>query len=578
MSEVLGALSLKDEGNARIATRDFAGAEASYSQGLSALDEAGGEGENVVLRCLLLSNRSAARAGLGNWPGALADADACVAQDAAHTKGHMRRGIALAGSHKFLDAAAAYEQAATCARGARDDVVAGECDSFAELCRLRAAKHGQSPDDTTPWDAAQEARVVELMNTLGIAPEAALPRWRLRHTFPPCVLRGLSPMPASPAKLWQLDGAPGAVRHWAGSTKEGNDFIIKLEVGPNVASSIKTKQLPATACPWGMSASAPLGDTLLLFGGVTPLALVGTQYSNELWAVSGMLDVGRDAAPPPAPARVPVAAGEAPVRRVLASAAALGGVFYLVGGSTHASAAHPAGASGHAALWDAWTFTPRDAARPAAGGAWARLQLSGARPAGDVPGLVGACAVALPQMGEILLIAGQTNIGYSGEVYALNVASGAVRILEPPHGTPRPSARMGASAALLPGDVATPRVLFTGGGTNTVDAADAWVFDVVSQRWSEIAMDNPRAEPELSPGMVPEFSTPPIFGQDTLMGVASAGAGNSVDVVAWGGMAYDLGAGTGAVAALKRGVRGVLGMQRVMCHPFLHAMRLEQLP
>jgi hypothetical protein len=62
------------------------------------------------------------------------------------------------------------------------------------------------------------------------------------------------------------------------------------------------------------------------------------------------------------------------------------------------------------------------------------------------------------------------------------------------------------------------------------------------------------------------------------MGVASAGAGNSVDVVAWGGMAYDLGAGTGAVAALKRGVRGVLGMQRVMCHPFLHAMRLEQLP
>jgi hypothetical protein len=137
---------------------------------------------------------------------------------------------------------------------------------------------------------------------------------------------------------------------------------------------------------------------------------------------------------------------------------------------------------------------------------------------------------------------------------------------------------MGASAALLPGDVATPRVLFTGGGTNTVDAADAWLFDVVSQRWSEIAMDNPRAEPELSPGMVPEFSTPPIFGQDTLMGVASAGAGNSVDVVAWGGMAYDLGAGTGAMAALKRGVRGVLGMQRVMCHPFLHAMRLEQLP
>jgi hypothetical protein len=913
------------KGNKRFEARDFAAAEEHYSQGLRALDAAGEDSHNPEgLRCVLLANRSAARAALGAFTAALADADACVALDTSFAKGHLRRGAALAGEFRFHAAAAAYDQAACWARVAHDEARGAECDAFAELCRLRAACYGQrevgaaelprwhaadaarclalatrlrvspaiaearvtqalsgeglssgsdgsraacaagavcilaetlagtpfastrayhalcatartvsasaalavgadhvnaladlrlalesaeradvmmlsaaaapvsdaaapsvapvplnthsvasvavmlaqayqivgardeafaalrrvpqaltdgmtnsdvqawitalivrgnldseagdlvaaaeslrkavhvmsdasgplgdllaptllgarhslanvseeravadggdaaaaaeaaatrrailaqkqmqpqsacvhckapiAPAEATPpggkplyvnacghmyhracfdaWEAGQDSgvygaappscpccdfvgpRMAPNMRGPGAAPEptearvaapevpAGTPavRWRLRQTCPPALLGGFTPGPSA-VQLWPLGGAPTRARYWAGGTREGPAFVATLQPGPRAVHSVCTAQLPDAAVPWGLSASAPMGDTLLLFGGVTLTARAGTPFGADLWAIAGLLAAGHaGAAPPPPPARVPLEGDDAPVRRVLAAAAVLDGVFYVVGGGTHASAAHPAGVSGHAGLWDCWAFTPFDAARPAAGGAWRPVPLTGARPPGDAPGLFGAAAVALPHAGEILLFAGQTNVGYSAEVYALRVATGAVRCLAPRPGEPRPSPRMAAAAALLPGAATAPRVLLAGGGTAVEDAADAWVFDAASHGWSRVAMDHPRAQPPMAPGVAPTFGPPPVFGQQTIVGLAPAedaagaargGATAVADVVAWGGSAFDTSPAGRAVG---------LAAPRKMGHGFLHALRLEQLP
>jgi hypothetical protein len=91
----------RQAGNAAFRAGSFAAAEAAYS----ALIEAAPIRE-------AFSNRSASRAALLNWAGALADADAAVAADPGWAKAHARRGDALRGAGRFRDAAAAFGAAA----------------------------------------------------------------------------------------------------------------------------------------------------------------------------------------------------------------------------------------------------------------------------------------------------------------------------------------------------------------------------------------------------------------------------------------------------------------------------------
>jgi hypothetical protein len=260
-----------------------------------------------------------------------------------------------------------------------------------------------------------------------------------------------------------------------------------------------------------------------------------------------------------------------------ACAAAHGGSFFLLGGACMPDANHPPGESGLSGMWDCWVFTPDDAAHPAAGGAWRQLPLTGARPPGATPGLHIAAAVLLPPTGELLLLGGQTNVGYSSEVYAVNLATGVVRCLAPPPGCAVPPARGAASAALLPG---SRRVLYAGGSTADADAGDAWLFDLPSQAWlrlpivdSGAACTRPSA-PDENDEALAAFE-PPVFGQGTLVAVDAESPDDAEApdapalVLAWGGRAYDCsGAGRAAGAA----------QPRLLVHGALRVMRLEPAP
>ncbi|KAG8930890.1 Hsp90 cochaperone [Tulasnella sp. 417] len=93
------AATLKDQGNKAFAAKDFNKAIELFSQAIE-LDKA-----NHVL----YSNRSAAKAGLKDWAGALQDAEECVKINPKWAKGYARKGAALHGSRRYDDAIAAYE-------------------------------------------------------------------------------------------------------------------------------------------------------------------------------------------------------------------------------------------------------------------------------------------------------------------------------------------------------------------------------------------------------------------------------------------------------------------------------------
>jgi tetratricopeptide (TPR) repeat protein len=117
----------RQAGNASFRSGAFAAAVASYTQALAA----------APATAALLSNRSAAHARLRDWAAALADADACVALDAAWHKAHNRRGAALDGACRFTEAAAAY--AATVAAAPAGASEARDCAAAERLARRRAA-------------------------------------------------------------------------------------------------------------------------------------------------------------------------------------------------------------------------------------------------------------------------------------------------------------------------------------------------------------------------------------------------------------------------------------------------------
>lgn len=93
---------LRRRGNAAFKAKSFYEAEVLYGKAI----ELEPEGDPAVL-----GNRSAARIGMKKFSEALEDADAAAKKG--WTKGHFRRGQALAGLNKFREAQQAYEQCAS---------------------------------------------------------------------------------------------------------------------------------------------------------------------------------------------------------------------------------------------------------------------------------------------------------------------------------------------------------------------------------------------------------------------------------------------------------------------------------
>lgn len=92
--------ALKEKGNAALAAEKFDEAIQSYSEAIS-LDP-----NNHVL----YSNRSAAYAKAGKYEQALKDADETIAKNSTWPKGYSRKGSALVGMQKFVEAFEAYQQ------------------------------------------------------------------------------------------------------------------------------------------------------------------------------------------------------------------------------------------------------------------------------------------------------------------------------------------------------------------------------------------------------------------------------------------------------------------------------------
>ncbi|KAH9962422.1 activator of Hsp70 and Hsp90 chaperone [Russula dissimulans] len=91
--------ALKAEGNKAFAAKDYDRAIDLFSNALD-LDQS-----NFVL----WSNRSAAKAGKRDWDGALADAEQCVKVNPTWSKGYARKGAALHGQRRYVEAIEAYE-------------------------------------------------------------------------------------------------------------------------------------------------------------------------------------------------------------------------------------------------------------------------------------------------------------------------------------------------------------------------------------------------------------------------------------------------------------------------------------
>ncbi|KAH9987900.1 activator of Hsp70 and Hsp90 chaperone [Russula compacta] len=91
--------ALKAEGNKAFAAKDYDRAIDLFSKALD-LDQS-----NFVL----WSNRSAAKAGKRDWDGALADADQCIKVNPTWAKGYARKGAALHGQRRYVEAIETYE-------------------------------------------------------------------------------------------------------------------------------------------------------------------------------------------------------------------------------------------------------------------------------------------------------------------------------------------------------------------------------------------------------------------------------------------------------------------------------------
>ncbi|ODN75402.1 hypothetical protein L202_06559 [Cryptococcus amylolentus CBS 6039] len=100
-------MALKDQGNAAFKVKKYDVAAQFYSKATdSALSRppwepaALGREEAIIM----LGNRSASHAYMGNWPAALADAETCIALKRSWMKGHVRKARALMGMERYEEA------------------------------------------------------------------------------------------------------------------------------------------------------------------------------------------------------------------------------------------------------------------------------------------------------------------------------------------------------------------------------------------------------------------------------------------------------------------------------------------
>jgi hypothetical protein len=380
-------------------------------------------------------------------------------------------------------------------------------------------------------------------------------RWQLRTTMQ--MDQSLEPVPsgATPLKLASMPEASV----WVGNVVGGHETATTVAVaivprGSQVALAVarftaSAMAPPLTAgsdgalrCLSGGASTACLGDVILMFGDQRPIRRPGASGDNEddvlhLWALRPF-----SSSAPPSAIRVavrPAADGGAPGRRQFAAAACSGGRLYVVGGARLGAMQPPFEIEPPlgAALWDAWVFTPTDARLPEAGGAWEALPLHGDAPAGDPPGLRGAAAVVLapedPAAAQLLLFGGYTNAGLSADVFAVRLATGQVKRLDPSDAAaPRPAARAHAAAVLLPGG---RRVLLAGGGSEFADEVDAWLFDIQERSWTPVAL----ADREFRKPYPEDYIRRSPFGQHTLVlqlpTRAADAADDAVSLIVWGG-------------------------------------------
>ncbi|WVO16413.1 hypothetical protein L204_104088 [Cryptococcus depauperatus] len=120
------AAAIKAEANKAFAAKDYTTASKLYSDAI-ALDPSSH---------VLYSNRSASKAGLKDYQGALADAEKCIEISPSFSKGFARKGAALHGLRQFPDAVMAYESGlqvepnnAACVKGLSEVKKAMENDS-----------------------------------------------------------------------------------------------------------------------------------------------------------------------------------------------------------------------------------------------------------------------------------------------------------------------------------------------------------------------------------------------------------------------------------------------------------------
>jgi len=279
-----------------------------------------------------------------------------------------------------------------------------------------------------------------------------------------------------------------------------------LEQGPSVQLLLavlpegELRSLPLPPMPAGAEASRPAmaamgSDVLFSFGGGDvdhrDPADARSAQSAELCAIT--LRLGGDGFPVAVSsvALVPLLGAKSgkrapPHARCAAAAAAHEGVFYVFGGAAqNPQTTKPDPNLFYHASWDLFAFKPADPSRPAAGGAWRSIPLSGSSPpfdagAGGVPGLQSAAQVVRGR--ELVLLGGRFNWAYSASVFIVDLPTGAVRCLAPSslHAVPRP--RLGAFAARLPDG----RILLGGGADQRSNTDDAWAFDTATHVWARV--------------------------------------------------------------------------------------------
>lgn len=141
------ATELKEQGNKLFEAGDNAGASACYTEALDLCDD---NSDDVGLRRVLLSNRSAARLRGGDYLAALADAEECVKLAPAWSRGLGRKAMALLRLFRYKEAEQFFHQA-----------LLGDPANTSLLEHLELAKNKEQPKSTVPVTVKSAASAEE---------------------------------------------------------------------------------------------------------------------------------------------------------------------------------------------------------------------------------------------------------------------------------------------------------------------------------------------------------------------------------------------------------------------------------